>query len=247
MSHPISLFSANCNDCGLKKLCFPLGLEKSEILRLDALVKRRPSLQKGDVLFHSGQEFKALYAVKSGGFKVFAHHPSGNDKLIGFYLPGDILGVDAISANQHVTTAVATDTASICEIPFKALESLSLQLPTLNRQLLSIMSKELNDERMHAELLSRKGAEERMALFIVWLSQRQAQRGFNDESFRLGLLQRDVALYLGLTPETVSRVMARFAEDGLAEWRQKQLTLLNLQALIDLSNPCEEDRSCRVA
>jgi CRP/FNR family transcriptional regulator len=247
MTQPVSLFNANCNECGLKKLCFPLGLEKSEILRLDALVKRKPALQKGDTLFHEGQHFHSVYAVKSGGFKLFTHQANGEDKLIGFYLPGDILGVDALSSGQHLSTAIAIDSSSVCEIPFKELERLSLQLPTLNRQLLSMMSKELNDERMHAELLSRKSAEERMALFILWLSQRQAKRGFNNESFRLGLLHRDVALYLGLTPETVSRVLARFSEEGVVEWRQKQLTILQPARLEALSNSKDEKSCVRIA
>jgi CRP/FNR family transcriptional regulator len=247
MTPPVPLFNANCNECGLKKLCFPLGLEKSEVLRLDALVKRKPALQKGDVLFRAGQPFQAVYAVKAGGFKVFTQHSSGEDKLIGFYLPGDILGVDALSTDEHISTAVAIDTSTVCEIPFKDLERLSLQLPTLNRQLLSIMSKELSDERMHAELLSRKSAEERMALFILWLSQRQAKRGFNDESFRLGLLHRDVALYLGLTPETVSRVLAKFSDEGLVEWRQKQLTIRHRSRLDALANHQEEGLCGRIA
>jgi CRP/FNR family transcriptional regulator len=135
----------------------------------------------------------------------------------------------------------------VCEIPFKDLERLSLQLPTLNRQLLTIMSKELSDERMHAELLSRKSAEERMALFILWLSQRQAKRGFNDESFRLGLLHRDVALYLGLTPETVSRVLAKFADEGLVEWRQKQVTIRHKVRLDALANHQEASSCDRIA
>ncbi|MBD3766908.1 MAG: helix-turn-helix domain-containing protein [Gammaproteobacteria bacterium] len=247
MTQPIPLFNANCNECGLKKLCFPLGLEKSEVLRLDALVKRKPALQKGDILFRSGQPFQAVYAVKAGGFKVFTQHASGEDKLIGFYLPGDILGVDALSTDEHVSTAVAMDTSTVCEIPFKDLEQLSLQLPTLNRQLLSIMSKELSDERMHAEFLARKSAEERLALFILWLSQRQARRGFNDESFRIGLLHRDVALYLGLTPETVSRVLAKFSEEGLVEWRQKHLTIHHRARLDALANHQEEGVCGRIA
>lgn len=247
MTQPVPLFNANCNECGLKKLCFPLGLDKSEVLRLDALVKRKPALQKGETLFHTGQLFQSVYAVKAGGFKVFTPHANGEDKLIGFYLPGDILGVDALSSGGHVSTAIAIDTSTVCEIPFKELERLSLQLPTLNRQLLSIMSKELSDERMHAELLSRKSAEERIALFILWLSQRQARRGFNDEAFRLGLLHRDVALYLGLTPETVSRVLARFSDEGIVEWRQKQLTIHQPIRLEALANAEEQSGRCRSA
>ncbi|MCI4410221.1 MAG: fumarate/nitrate reduction transcriptional regulator Fnr [Thiotrichales bacterium] len=244
MVNPISLFNASCTDCGLKKLCFPLGLDKGDILRLDALVKRKPALQKGEALFHVGQPFQAVYAVRAGGFKVSTVPASGEDKIIGFYLPGDILGVDALSTGTHVSTAVAIDTTTVCEIPFSALERLSLQIPSLNHQLLALMSKELTDERMHAELLSRKGAEERLALFILWLSERQSRRGFNALDFRLGLLHRDVALYLGLTPETVSRVLARFAEDDILSWRNKQLNISNLHKLHALAGVNESVQQC---
>lgn len=239
-------FNATCHECGLKKLCFPFGLEKSEVLRLDALVKRKPALKKGDKLFSTGQVFQSVYAIKSGGFKLLSQQNSGEEKIIGFYLPGDILGIDALSTGEHSSTALALDHSSVCEIPYKELERLSLQIPTLNRQLLSVMSKELNDERMHAELLSRKGAEERMALFIRWLSQRQARRGFNDKLFQLSLLHRDVALYLGLTPETVSRVLARFSDEGIVEWRHKQVNILHSHRLDEIAQHQQQTPACRL-
>lgn len=235
MITPISLFNANCVECGLKKLCFPLGLDKADILRLDAIVKRKYPLQKGDALFSIGQPFQSVFAVRAGGFKVSAMNAAGEDQILGFYLPGDILGTDALSSGQYVSTAVAIDTTTVCEIPFQDLERLSLQLPSLNHQLLSLMSKELSDERMHAELLSRKSAEERLALFVLWLSRRQDRRGFSSQEFRLGLLHRDVALYLGLTPETVSRILARLAEDKVFSWRNKQVEIFDMNALTNLA------------
>jgi CRP/FNR family transcriptional regulator len=103
------------------------------------------------------------------------------------------------------------------------------------------MSKELTDERMHAELLSRKSAEERLALFVLWLSRRQERRGFSAQAFRLGLLHRDVALYLGLTPETVSRILARLADDKVFSWRNKQVEIMNMQALAELAGESQDD------
>jgi CRP/FNR family transcriptional regulator len=241
MITPISLFNASCTECGLKKLCFPLGLDKAEVLRLDAIVKRKSPLQKGEALFRTGQAFQAVYAVRAGGFKVSTVSASGEDQIAGFYLPGDILGADALSSGLHVSTAVAIDTTTVCEVPFHDLERLASQVPSLNHQLLSLMSKELTDERMHAELLSRKSAEERLALFVLWLSRRQERRGFSARAFRLGLLHRDVALYLGLTPETVSRILARLAEERVFSWRNKQVDIMDMSALEVLAGEAQND------
>jgi CRP/FNR family transcriptional regulator len=246
MITPISLFNASCTECGLKKLCFPLGLDKADTLRLDAIVKRKYPLQKGETLFTTGQLFQSVYAVRAGGFKVSTVSASGEDQISGFYLPGDILGADALATGFHISSAIAIDTTTVCEIPFQDLERLSMQLPSLNHQLLSLMSKELSDERMHAELLSRKSAEERLTLFVLWLSRRQERRGFSAKVFRLGLLHRDVALYLGLTPETVSRILARLAEENVFLWRNKQVEIFNLSALAALAGDQQEARHCQL-
>jgi CRP/FNR family transcriptional regulator len=244
MATPISLFNANCAECGLKKLCFPIGLDKADVLRLDEIVKRKSPLQKGDVLFSHGKSFQAVYAVRSGGFKVVATNAAGDDQILGFYLPGDILGADAVARGEHVSTAIAIDTTTVCEIPFPELERLSLQVPALNHQLLSMISKELVDERMHAELLSRKSAEERIALFVLWLSRRQERRGFNGQMFRLGLLHRDMALYLGLTPETVSRILAKLSDERVFHWRNKQVEVMDMEILTRLAGEASKEALC---
>lgn len=247
MATPIPLFNASCVECGLKKLCFPLGLDKADMLRLDAIVKRKSPLQKGDSLFSLGQPFQSVYAVRAGGFKVTTLNAAGEDQILGFYLPGDILGADALASGRHVSTAVAVDTTTVCEIPFHELEHLSLQVPALNHQLLSLISKELVDERMHAELLARKSAEERLALFVLWLARRQERRGFSAHQFRLGLLHRDVALYLGLTPETVSRILAKLADERVFLWRNKQVEVLDMTLLSELAGEGREQGRCMQA
>jgi CRP/FNR family transcriptional regulator len=231
----IQVFNANCAECGLKKLCFPIGLDQSEVSRLDQIVKRKSPLQKGDHLFVQGEKFSSIYAVRAGGFKVTSLNSAGDDRILGFYLPGDILGADALATGEYVSSAVAIDTTTVCEIPYQDLERLSHYLPALNQQLLAMISKELIEERMHAMLLSRKGAEERVALFLLWISQRQERRGYSYNSFRLGLLHRELAVYLGLTPETVSRVLAKLTEEEILIWRNKQVDIFNLERLLVLA------------
>lgn len=227
----IPVYHANCAECGLKKLCFPIGLDQAEVAKLDQIVKRKNPLHKGDRLFAQGDSFASIYAVRAGGLKVTSVSATGEDRILGFYLPGDILGADALATGQYVSSAIAIDTTTVCEIPYTDLEKLSQLLPALNSQVLSMISKELIEERMHAMLLSRKGAEERIALFLVWISQRQGRRGYSPDNFRLGLLHRELALYLGLTPETVSRVLARLTDDGVMAWRNKQVTIFDPERL----------------
>lgn len=231
----IPVYSTNCAECGLKKLCFPIGLDHAEVEKLDQIVKRRSPLQKSDRLFVQGDRFSSIYAVRAGGFKVVSVTPAGEDRILGFYLPGDILGSDALASGYYVSSAIAIDTTTVCEIPYTDLEKLSHYLPALNNQLLSMISKELIEERMHAMLLSRKGAEERVALFLFWISQRQGRRGYSANSFRLGLLHRELAIYLGLTPETVSRVLARLTDDQVLAWRNKQVSIFDPARLVVLA------------
>ena len=243
----IPVYNANCAECGLKRLCFPIGLDLAEIERLDQIVKRRSPMQKGDRLFVQGDKFASIYAVRAGGFKVVSVSPTGDDRILGFYLPGDILGADALASGQYVSSAIAIDTTTVCEIPYADLEKLSQLLPALNSQLLSMISKELIEERMHAMLLSRKGAEERVALFLVWISQRQGRRGYSPNSFRLGLLHRELAIYLGLTPETVSRVLARLTDDEVLAWRNKQVTIFSPERLLLLAGEVQTQTKQSVA
>ncbi|WP_029935454.1 fumarate/nitrate reduction transcriptional regulator Fnr [Thiomicrospira pelophila] len=228
-------FNIGCPNCGLQKICFPTGLMRADITRLDSIVERKSPLHKGDHLYRFGESFDSVFAIKAGVVKVYNLTNQGDEQILGFYLPGDVIGLDALSTKHYQCNAVALDTTSVCAIPFDQLETLSMQIPALNHQLFCLMSKGVNDGRVHSEILSKRNADQRVAHFIWNLSHRFMNRGYLHTEFRFNVLQRDVAMYLGLTPETVSRILARLAKDKVVHWKRKEVKIFDLERLRELA------------
>ena len=235
MTEVKTAFNASCLNCGLQNICFPTGLNKEEMDRLDDIVQRTAPLQKNQTLFCVGDEFHALFAIRAGVVKVFSFSDCGDEIIHGFYLPGDIVGIDALSSNQHLFNATALDATTLCTLPFNELSDLSLKIPHLNHQVLSIMSKEVVEGRLHSELLTKKNADQRIAQFIWNMAERYKQRGYHYLAFRLSILHRDVATYLGLTPETVSRILAKLHNEGIVTWKKKEVAIYNEPRLRELA------------
>jgi len=226
-----SAFNASCRNCGLQKVCFPTGLVKSEIDRLDQIVERKSPLKKGQYLFQAGDPFTSLFAIRAGVIKLFSFSDAGDEIIHGFYLPGDVLGVDALASKQHQMSAVAIDSVSVCVLPFEKLTSLSMQIPSLNQQIMMVMSKEVNEGRSHSEMLIKRNADQRVAQFIWSMVERYRTRGYVYDEFRLNILHRDVAVHLGLTPETVSRILAKLHAESIVTWKKKEVKVHNEDAL----------------
>ncbi|MFI4920682.1 MAG: cyclic nucleotide-binding domain-containing protein, partial [Gammaproteobacteria bacterium] len=203
---------AACSSCSLAHLCLPTGLGHDDLERMDGLVTRSSPLHEGDHLYRVGEAFDAVYAVRSGTFKTYTEDTEGREHVLGFHLPGELMGLKAIYPRRHITNAMALDTATVCLLPFAELSSLAVAIPSLQEQLVRMMSKDL------AEAVTLAGdftAEERLAAFLTGLSRRYAERGFSATEFNLTMSRRDMANYLRLAPETVSRVFARFEKDRL--------------------------------
>lgn len=228
-------FCANCQSCGLQKVCFSTGLEKADVDRLDSIVERKAPLKKNQHLFMVGDKFTALYAVRAGVIKLYSFSGVGEEIIHGFYLPGDVLGIDALESKMHVLNAIAIDTVSVCNLPFAQLYELASEIPSLNLQVFTAMSKEVNESRLHSELLSKRNADQRVAQFIWHMAERYESRGYASDEFRLSILHRDVALYLGLTPETVSRILAKLHTDNIVTWKKKEVIIHDKKALQSLA------------
>lgn len=235
------MFSASCLNCGLQKICFPTGLDRDEMNRLDDIVQRKAPLQKNQILFSAGDTFSSLYAIRAGVVKVFSFSDCGKEIIHGFYLPGDVVGIDALSSKRHLFSAAALDATSICTLPFDELCELSLKIPHLNIQVLNMMSKEVLEGRLHSELLTKKNAVQRITQFIWTMADRYRSRGYHYLEFRLSILHRDVATYLGLTPETVSRVLAKLHKESVVTWKKREVTIHDEAALRKLAGVVEGD------
>lgn len=220
-----------CASCSLQELCLPRGLDGEDLAKLDALVERRGPYHEGDHLFRVGDRFQAIYAVRGGSYKTYTVDSEGREHVLGFHLPGELLGLDAIHPERHRCNAVALDTATICVLPFADLTTLAGQISGLRSQILRIMSKNLAEA---ATLAGDYTAEERMAAFLSGLSERFRMRGYSATEFNLAMSRRDIANYLRLATETVSRVFARFEKEGLIAVDRRAVRLLDLPRLREL-------------
>ena len=223
-----------CSSCNLRELCLPVGLSDGELQRLDALVESRRSLRRGESLYTVGEVFKSLYAVRTGFFKTRVAAADGRDQVTGFQMTGELLGFDGIGTERHTCDAVALEDSQVCVIPFTQLEALSRQFGELQRQLHKVMSREIVRDHGVMLLLGSMRAEERLAAFLLNLTQRLQARGFSGSSLVLRMTREEIGSYLGLKLETVSRAFSKFQDEGVLEVKQRQLRVLNEEALRQL-------------
>ncbi|OIN04314.1 FNR family transcription factor [Oceanisphaera psychrotolerans] len=225
----------HCQDCSISQLCIPLGLNSDELDELDNIIERKKPIQKGQELFKAGDPLQALYAIRAGSIKSYTITEQGDEQITAFHLAGDLIGFDAINNGNHPSFAQALETAMVCEIPYEVLDELSGKLPRLRQQIMRLMSNEINGDQQMILLLSKKTAEERLAAFLHGLSTRFSQRGFSAREFRLTMTRGDIGNYLGLTVETVSRLLGRFQKNHLIEVEGKYIRILDLPELAQLA------------
>ncbi len=225
----------HCQDCSISQLCIPLGLNSDELDELDNIIERKKPIQKGQELFKAGDSLQALYAIRAGSIKSYTITEQGDEQITAFHLAGDLIGFDAINNGNHPSFAQALETAMVCEIPYEVLDELSGKLPRLRQQIMRLMSNEINGDQQMILLLSKKTAEERLAAFLHGLSTRFSQRGFSAREFRLTMTRGDIGNYLGLTVETVSRLLGRFQKNHLIEVEGKYIRILDLPELAQLA------------
>jgi CRP/FNR family transcriptional regulator len=223
-----------CKDCSLFQLCLPFGLGEADLALLDSIIKRQRVIKRGEHLFRPGDPFLFVYAVKSGTIKTYTPILDGRDQVTGFHLPGELLGLDAINTEVHPCGAIALETSSVCELPLHRLEELGSVVTSVQRQMLRILSKQILHDQTLQVLLAKRSAEERLAALLLSLSNRYKRRGFSASEFNLSMSRQDIASYLGLAEETVSRLFTRFQEQGLIAALRKHVHLLDLPRLESL-------------
>jgi len=236
---------SSCQNCRLRSLCLPDNLSKEDIGELDSIVQRRKPVARGAYLFQAGQRFNSIYAVRAGAVKTSTLMANGDEHISGFHLPGEVIGLDAIVSRDHPSSAIALETASVCEIPYAELETLSDRTPALQHQLMRIMSRELLAEQSTHHLLTRRSAEQRLAVVLLKFSERFASRGLSAQRFRLPMSRLDLGNYLGLVPETMSRTFRRLEEQGLVSIAGKEIEIVDICAMQGLEFGAEGAQAAR--
>ncbi|MFO7857617.1 MAG: fumarate/nitrate reduction transcriptional regulator Fnr [Ectothiorhodospiraceae bacterium] len=232
-----------CNTCSLNELCLPMSLKAEDVEALDRIVQRRRPLHKGEALFHAGDASESVYAVRTGALETVNTSQDGEEQVTGFYLPGELLGLDAIASGTHRSTATALETTSVCQIPLGDLESLATHVAGLQHHLLRIMSREISGEQDMVLAMAQRNAEQRLAIFLLGFSDRFANRGLSATRFRLPMSRHELSNYLGLAPETMSRMFRRFSDAGWLTASGKEITLDDPEALRELSRANEATMS----
>ncbi|GMQ90607.1 MAG: fumarate/nitrate reduction transcriptional regulator Fnr [Gammaproteobacteria bacterium] len=225
-----------CHHCSLSQLCVPAGLDRVDVERLDKMIERRRILRRGEQLFRAGDRLHALYAVHSGVLKTSVLTDEGDEQVTGFHLPGELVGLGALGSERHGCAATALDTASVCELPLDGLEKLAIDLPSLNHQLRRLMGQEITREGELVLLLGKKSAPERLAAFLLGLSERLALRGLSSCEFNLSMSRKDIGNFLGLTLETVSRTFTHLQAQALINVTGKYVQITDLKGLQELSH-----------
>ncbi len=221
-----------CSTCAFSDACLTRGIDKSQLRDLHMLVEHVGPVPAGTHLFREGDDFTAIAAVRSGTVKTYVIDTQGREQVQGFFLPGEVIGLNAIHTEHYPCNAIALDTVTVCRFFFPQMAVLATRLPGLQQHLFRLLSQDIGKAALLAGDFS---ADERMAAFIVTLSRRYAARGFSSSAFNLTMARTEIANYLRLAPETVSRVLRRFQDEGLLRIDRRAVELQDQDRLFELA------------
>jgi CRP/FNR family transcriptional regulator len=228
-------FEVACKECGLDPMCQVLDYAEPGSGVPPGILLRRQSVSKGEMLFSIEQRFKAVYAVKSGSFKAMEPDLNGQERVVGFYLPGDLIGVEGIANRYYSYSVRALEAGFICILEMDRLVESGRSTEAIQRSLIKMLGREIALTHSQTASLIRQNADQRLAAFILALALRISIRGLGGDRLHLTMSRSDMASYLGLARETVSRVLTRFQRDGLIQLRNQRLILLSLDGLQEVA------------
>jgi CRP/FNR family transcriptional regulator len=224
-------FEVSCASCNLRELCLPAGLCIDDLERVENIVYARRRIKRGEALFNAGAPFNAVYAIRSGFFKTSVVDREGREQVTGFFMGGELVGLDGLGSGTYNGTAVALEDSEICVLPYALMEKLSHEVPALQRHLHSVLAREIVRDHGVMLLLGSMRAEERLATFLLNLSRRFVRRGYSASDFHLRMTREELGSYLGLKLETVSRLFSQFQADALIDVQQKHVRILDIAGL----------------
>ncbi len=232
---PLTPESTRCSTCMLSHLCLPVGISPQDIQKLDEVVTERIRIPKGGSLFRQGDSAQALYGIRSGSIKTQLEDAAGLIQVTGFLLPGEIVGIDGFLNDTQLSHAIALEDSEVCVAPIHDLDRVTTHIPALKHQLRRLTNTEIRRAQQLVVSLGVLRSEQRLAVFLLDLSRRLASLGYSSTEFVLRMSREEIGNYLGLTLETVSRLFSRFAREGLIRIQQRNVQILDLPMLEQLS------------
>ena len=220
-----------CSQCSLLELCLPKGLTREELEFFEQAVNPKKPLKKSEFLYRAGEEMTSLYTVKTGAFKANIDSADGQENIVGFYLPGELIGLDGIASGQYQCDIIALGDAHVCQLSYHEFQRIANKLPILREEILSISSSNMTTAQKMLFFIGKRPVEERLATFLIGLSQRYGARGLSDLRFQLSMSRHDIANYLGMAPETISRQFKKMQDQGLILIDNREITITDLPKL----------------
>ncbi len=227
-----------CSTCAFSQACLSQGMNKSELSALHVLVEHVGPFHAGDHLFRKGERFDAIAAVRAGSVKTCVIDREGRERVLGFHFPGEVIGLGAIDGDVYPCDAVALDTVALCRFSFPRMADLASRLPLLQQHLFRLRSRDIHAA---TRLGGDWSADTRIAGFLLDIGSRLASRGFSATRFELTMARTDIANYLRLAPETVSRVLKRFQDGRLVRVDRREIELIDMPRLDELAAPMLRD------
>lgn len=231
----------SCTDCALNPMCLPATIGGYDLDRLDHVVKQRPAFERGHILFREGVKQPALYIIRAGSLKTYTTLPEGDVQILGFHIAGELVGLDGLADAGHRCTAEALERSVVCEVPLQSLSEVAVKIPGLQQQLLRVMSREFSREFEHPVMMGRKQAISRLAIFLRSLSERLEGIGHDPHEITLSMSRQELANYLGLVVETVSRMFTRMQTLGVLKVDRRTVRILDPVALTMLAEKADDE------
>jgi CRP/FNR family transcriptional regulator len=242
--HSFSQNPISCDSCSLNNVCLPSGLTSEELKLLESAIDKTVRIEKKKSLFSSNDKIDGIYAVKSGSIKSAISNLDGQEQVLEFHLPGDMLGFDAFNSGIHTCDATALEDTFLCKIPIDTFDDLCERLPGLRRELRHQVGKEIAHNQSLLLSLGQQQTDERLATFLLKISEHYQSRGFSNKEFVIPMSRQDLSNYLGMAVETLSRVISRMTETGLIKIDRRMVVISNIDKLHKLAHSyCKKDPS----
>ena len=226
----------SCSHCNAQKVCFPHGLNSEELHAFEGAVDRTIKIQKKEKLYSRGDKLTSVYAIKAGSIKSYLASPSGQAQVLGFHLPGDLLGFDGFATDQHTNDAVAMEDTILCKLPIENFDNLCNALPGLRKVMMQQVGSEINRHHSLVLTLGQMQTEERLATYLLRIACYYQSRGYSCTQFNLPMTRHDLANFLGMAPETLSRMFARLEKQNIMKINRREVSILDMEALKKLSH-----------
>lgn len=216
----------SCKACALSRICLPANLTSDEIEQIEDNIVSSAKIKKGKTLYTAGEAFSGLYAIKSGSFKSVTTTSEGDAQIVGFHTPGEMMGFDGFDSN-HACSAIALENSLVCKLTEKKLNRLYASFEGVTKHIHAMVASNVHTYHSNLLLIAQKTAEERIICFLKNISDRYRKRGFSGTAFSLSMPRGDIANYLGMAPETISRILAQLQDEGIVEFERREVRINN--------------------